>query len=94
MHLTYPNSDPDIGTVSPADSGEAGAPEDEIEITPGMMEVGVEAFYGYDPGDMEPERCVEAIYLAMETLRRASDKSQTLQISLASGRDLGKTQLA
>jgi hypothetical protein len=71
MHLTYPN----IGTASPADSGEAGAPEDEIEITPGMMEVGVESFYGYDPGDMEPERCVEAIYLAMETLRRASDKS-------------------
>jgi hypothetical protein len=46
MHLTYPNSDPHIVTASSVGSGEAGAPEDEIEITPEMMEAGIEAFYG------------------------------------------------
>jgi len=48
----------------------------EIEITPEMMRAGVDAFYGYDSRDMEPESAVESIYLAMENRRRiASDKS-------------------
>jgi hypothetical protein len=40
MHLTYPNSDPHIVAAFPIDSGEAGAPANEIEITPEMIHAG------------------------------------------------------
>jgi hypothetical protein len=42
MHLTYPNSDPHIGTASPVDSGKAGAPEHEIEVPPETIEAMIE----------------------------------------------------
>jgi hypothetical protein len=41
MHLTYPDLDPHIATASPAESGEVGAPEQEIEITQAMIRAGV-----------------------------------------------------
>ena len=46
MHLTYHNSDGHKATVSTANAGEVGAPENEIEITPQMIEAGVEALAG------------------------------------------------
>jgi hypothetical protein len=42
MHLTYSDLDTHTGTVSIANAG-AGAPETEIEITPQMVEAGVDA---------------------------------------------------
>jgi hypothetical protein len=39
MHLTYPNADTNIVAVYSPESGEAGAPETEIEIiTPKLVE--------------------------------------------------------
>ena len=38
MHLTYPDSDHHSKAASPAKSGETGAPEVEIEITPEMID--------------------------------------------------------
>jgi hypothetical protein len=65
MHLTYhPDSDL-YGAISPANAGEAGAPEAEIEITPEMMEAGVAAFFGYDSRFDPPEVAVEEIHRAM-----------------------------
>jgi hypothetical protein len=56
MHLTYPNSDHHIASASPNDSGEAGAPANEIEVTPAMIAAGVDAFNeNYDPEDPEGE---------------------------------------
>jgi hypothetical protein len=57
MHLTYPSSEPHIGTASPAESGEAGAPETEIEITAAMIDRGIDAFNCRDSDyDFEDER--------------------------------------
>ncbi|GAC1572668.1 MAG: hypothetical protein NVS3B5_01670 [Sphingomicrobium sp.] len=43
MHLTYLNSDGHKATASTVNTGEAGAP-DKIEITPEMLDRGVQAF--------------------------------------------------
>jgi hypothetical protein len=40
MHLTYRDFASDIAAASPVDSGGAGAPAKEIEITPEMIEAG------------------------------------------------------
>jgi hypothetical protein len=65
MHLTYPDFDPNIVTASSVDSGEAGAPADEIEITAEMIERGIDAFNCRDSDyDFEDER-VSLIIMAV-----------------------------
>jgi hypothetical protein len=57
MHLTYPHSGHHIAAASPVDSGEAGAPEDKIEITAAMIDRGIDAFNCRDSDyDFEDER--------------------------------------
>jgi hypothetical protein len=73
MHLTYPNSDPHIGTSSPVDSGEAGAPETEIEITPEMIEAGAEVLLNDSFLDLSPSI---AGHLAEEVMRRGVSVSR------------------
>lgn len=49
--------------------GSAGAPETEIEVTPEMIEAGVEESCLYDREDPKSWE-VEAVYRAMESCRR------------------------
>jgi hypothetical protein len=63
MHLT--NKRDSSHTMS-ADSNEsAGAPEHEIEITPAMIQRGVEAFFDFTPSEDDPEMIVAEVYRAM-----------------------------
>jgi hypothetical protein len=55
-------------------AGEAGAPDDEIEITPEMIEAGYEASRLYDRDDPK-EWEMAAVYRAMEKERRRSHGS-------------------
>lgn len=49
---------------------EAGPSGDEIEITPEMIEAGVEAYYAADRRVVDTEYVVTAIYQAMVTAQR------------------------
>jgi hypothetical protein len=71
MHLTYPDSDTHTGTVSTADAGEIGAPENKIEITPEMIEAGYDALFD-DPKFPEggKESTCNAITLAFRAMLR------------------------
>lgn len=52
----------------PTDDHRLGAPKDEIEITPEMIEAGTEIIVGYDDGFLvSDEVWVEQIYRAMRT---------------------------
>jgi hypothetical protein len=54
-----------------ADSADRPAREkDEIEITPEMIEAGIEILYGYDRESAIAEDTVVAIYLAMREVVR------------------------
>ena len=44
--------------------------EDEIEITPEMIEAGVEILYAYDRESAIAEETIVAIYLAMREVER------------------------
>jgi len=55
-------------------SDEAGAPANEIEITPEMIERGLIEFFEYDPEGNEAEEGVEKIFLSM--LRASKEKSR------------------
>jgi hypothetical protein len=70
MHLSEQNatgSDSSVGSHEPA-----GAPaEDEIEVTPAMIEAGVDVLSGFDPGFDTYETAVAIIYEAMEAARRS-----------------------
>jgi hypothetical protein len=48
MHLTYPNCNPNIASVSSIDSDAGGAPTVEIEITPEMFAAGVSVLFAVD----------------------------------------------
>ena len=84
MHLTYRNSKPHTSEVSAAKAEEAGAPEDrsrfsneeldEIEVTPAMIEAGIEEYGLFDWGD-PGEWVVPAIYRGMELQRRRDAKA-------------------
>jgi hypothetical protein len=68
MHLSEHKESHTV--VKPPETG-AGAPEQEIEITPEMIEAGIKEFLlceAHDP----PASTVKSIYLAMERLRNAS----------------------
>ena len=51
---------------------ETGAPETEIEVTPEMIEAGVEEYSLFSSGD-RGEWVVAAVYRAMEKMRRAKE---------------------
>ena len=59
---------PDVDSPR-ADSVGAGAPADEIEITPAMIEAGVRAFCAYDPDIERPRDVVPDIFRAMMSAR-------------------------
>jgi hypothetical protein len=69
MHLTEQNrrAKPNLAAIEESDA--AGAPGTEIEITPGMRDAGVSAFYGPDWGREPPGDAVERIYRAMYATR-------------------------
>lgn len=69
MHLTYHDSDTHTGTASTAKAGEAGAPV--IEITPEMIEAGVDAYYASSDID---EEMVKAVFMAMRTMEDSTAK--------------------
>jgi hypothetical protein len=48
---------------------QASGDDDGIEVTPEMVEAGVEALYGFDPGFTDPETAAR-VYRAMEMARR------------------------
>lgn len=73
MHLTYPDSDPHTGTVSTANAGETGAPE--IEITPEMIEVGLDAFYEWIMMDDDDPRSASRRFAVTEIYRRMAARS-------------------
>ena len=54
----------------------AGAPEDEIEVTPEMIDAGTLAYLNFDLRGGEVEDRVERVYLAMESVRRRSRASR------------------
>jgi hypothetical protein len=54
---------------------EAGAPEQEIEITPNMIEAGVAALGKYDLRFGRPTEAVERIFTAMLSARTAAQNS-------------------
>jgi hypothetical protein len=73
MHLTYPRNELLPAVAFPDDSGEAGAPADEIDITPAMIAAGVEVLCDnrIEVVDwIDPEKTVAAIYAAVERERR------------------------
>jgi len=86
MHLTYHDSKPHTSEVSTAKAEEAGAPDDDsrprfsteelsiIEVTPEMIEAGIDEFGLFDWGD-PAEWIVPMIYRAMELQRRHSIKA-------------------
>lgn len=69
MHLTYPNSDPHTSEVSTAQAEGAGAPADEIEITPAMEIAGATRLcesYPEETGSVCTERFMaREVFLAM-----------------------------
>jgi hypothetical protein len=68
MHLTNKELIHSDALAASDHSDAAGAPANEIEITPEMIEVGVEAFYKHDLNDPEiydVEGVVRAVFLAM-----------------------------
>jgi hypothetical protein len=50
----------------------AGAPEEEIEITPEMIKAGILAYVSYDSRFEELEDVVPRVYKAMEAVRNAA----------------------
>lgn len=52
-----------VDNSSPSGAGRSG--DDEIEVTPEMIEAGTEVLLGWDPEYDPAERCVSAIYRAM-----------------------------
>jgi hypothetical protein len=74
MHLTYHDSPPKTSPALPASPGDAGAPE--IEITPAMIEAGIEELSLFDLHD--PARWkVPCVYRAMEAARRNAPDQAT-----------------
>jgi hypothetical protein len=69
MHFTYPNSDPHTSEASATQAVEAGAPEDEIEITPAMEIAGATRLcesYPEETGSVCTERFMaREVFLAM-----------------------------
>jgi hypothetical protein len=64
-----PNSP--VGTED--DSRSAGAPANEIEITPEMIEAGLNALYGFpitEPFESEMREAVVSVYKAMNNIRK------------------------
>jgi hypothetical protein len=69
MHLTYLDSDGHKGAVSAAPVVEAGAPEDEIEVTPAMIAAGVACLSAYDANLFAPDLMVSEIFRVMDMKR-------------------------
>jgi len=51
-----------------------GAPEDEIEVTPEMIEAGVAILYGYETDTVGEEYWAETIYKAMRKVALAAQR--------------------
>jgi hypothetical protein len=70
MHLTYHDSSGHKATASTANAEEAGAPEIEIEITPAMIEAGMEAaaLLTYRWGETAEPALVSRVFAAMLAL--------------------------
>jgi hypothetical protein len=58
-----------------ADAELAGAPEEEIEVTPEMIEAGIRRLCTFDIRFGDDEDLVVVIYEAMETIRRRTLES-------------------
>jgi hypothetical protein len=71
MHLS--SSHPSDSGKSPRKIGD-GAPVDEIEITPEMIEAGIDACAYWDSCDLDEWRVID-IYREMERARRAPNRS-------------------
>ena len=65
MHLTYPDFDPNILSASSAEYGEAGAPANEIEITPEMIAAGAEVLYAFETETTDETYWAIKVYVAM-----------------------------
>jgi hypothetical protein len=69
-----------IRQCRPKIAADTGAPEDEIEVTPEMIEAGIEAYRPYwadlaDSLEGIPALMVREIYLAMAATKRGSSSS-------------------
>jgi hypothetical protein len=61
------------GVVSAASAAEAGAPDNEIEVTPEMIEAGLIPFLRFHRESMDDEVVVRQVYLAMRAASRAAN---------------------
>lgn len=68
-------------------SGSAGAPEieDEIEITPEMIEAGTAVLFSFETLTASEEYWAKRVYRAMETVRRLGVQSSMGCLNLDSG---------
>ena len=69
MHLTNKEPIRICGLAAAGSPEAAGAPENEIEITPEMVEAGVSEFVKFDRRFDDEEDAVGNIYIAMEKVR-------------------------
>ncbi len=46
--------------------GPAGAKDGEVEVTPAMIEAGLELLFFYERGEDDGGECIREIYVAME----------------------------
>ena len=53
-------------------SGQAGAQDGEIEVTPEMIEAGLGLLFFYERGEDDGGECIREIYVAMEQARLQS----------------------
>jgi hypothetical protein len=77
MHLTYRKKDSKVKPVEPAEAGEAGAPEDKIEITDEMIEAGERALLDIGCTDNDPGVCALAAFEAMWKARPKAPGTKT-----------------
>jgi hypothetical protein len=72
MHLTYRNDSEKNDAAYTPHAGEAGAPSDDVEITPEMIEAGVDAISKIHWEMDRFDEMAASIYMAMITARKPS----------------------
>jgi hypothetical protein len=60
--------------AEPATAGNAGAPVDEIEVTPEMIEAGLPLLYGFTHESSLGEETIKEIFEAMMRVRRGQSR--------------------
>jgi len=74
MHLTYPDSDHHSKASSPANAGEAGAPDTEIVITLAMISAGADVLWRAPFLDCSPSQARDLAREVISSALRESSK--------------------